>query len=1078
MNMNELQVLTYSLFGRTDLTASPSPDEHHYYTRNTSETWVMLGIGLLALTVYLFTLAPGVYPGSSAAAMGKALGLLPSAPVTHPLWLLASKAVAALPAFGAPLRLNFFSAVCGSLAVAWLFRVTKRIIFELIREAPSIRLVPVADEEPSSLPPPASDNRPNEANSEAMEHLFATLGGVVAALCFAFCAPFWLASTSLHAQPLDILLLLVTADLLACYHFTGKTSACVMAVFLLGLGLVESVIFVPLAPLALVVLLLASVRYDQISESFLLLMLASCLSGLAANVGLFLVLSDVGHAFNSDVLFRLLSSLALAHSDEFMRGLPKTGWLFVLLQTTAPVLIACVSVCRFTSHQDDIKRWKWGITNILFTAVSVACLLNLPKTAWALARESGHLPVIPCMAIAIASGVLFVYWCLTANMPSCNASFELAPPPLTLRLLGFGMCGLLGVVTLRSLYTNINDADGRKSAFADLVASDLIWQAGTARCLMTDGLLDMNLLIRSHLTGGKIALLPSIPDIRQTKAGQPDRPAPLRLSLPGTESSERPSSDAFVARWLRENPKEQAQVAAVGNPDVWQRAGLLPVPNGLLYIGADPRSPFDGKTLLSRNQGYWRPLALLISDDRTLLPELRALRARLRTHTSRLANDLGVLLEMRGELPEAEVAYAEALHLDELNVSAGLNLCGLRLQKGTPGASQAFVKLAAKFASQPGFFAAFDVLAARCGKLLSREADALLPTVMTPYDLGSKPPASTFLLLEKWLSACRSAPQVKPPALPAAASSLGTVPDAMLSQALAMLLNGQNAKAEKLLRLLVSNRPTNLSAWALLAEVLMARGEWKEVNESVLPAMRAVPAKTAHTLTDSTLADMTQGCLLLRITPADPAGARACFDRALTQNPTLVAACDELLRADTLLGKATQLEADALRIVGQVPEHAAANAVLGSFRLGQKRYDEAERFLRQSLAAQLSAGPLNDLAELLRQQNKLPEAEQQARRALRLDPAFYQAWDTLCNILVEQGQLDEAYGHLRCALALNADDPRLYLTLTRLRIKEGNLREASRILDASKILLGKTSPSVRDEHTQLARSLQTPRVGP
>ncbi len=1037
------------------------------YCRDTNELWLMCGIGLLTLTAYVLTLSHGVVPGGSAIETGKALGLLPSLPATHPLGLLAARIVTKIPCFETVFRLNLFSAVCGSLAAAWLFRITKRIIFEFIRDAPSLQLVPMGDEDPASAPFKASADHPM-TDGDSVEHIVSTLGGIITAIAFAFSAPIWIASTCLHMQPFTLLLLFVCLDLVACYHFTGKASACVAAVFLLGLGLVESVTFVALAPLAIVLMLLASIRYSHISESFVLLMLATGFSGLAANLLLFLLQSEWGHTFSSDHFFGLLSSLAHQHTGAFLRGLPKIGGALIFLQTTGPLLLALVSLRVFYSHQDEVARWKWALANLMIAGVSLACLMNLPKTAWALAREGSHLPVIPALSIAIATGAVFVFWCLFAVVPKREDPDDQHATSLGLRLLGFGMCGLLGIVTLRAINTNADDADGRRALFADRIAYAMLDQAGAARCLLTDGTLDLNLLIGSHLSGRNQTFLPCPRTAEGEKSITSDKQAPFRLTLPGADDVPKPSAAAFVEQWLQKNPKARGQVAVIGDPGVWQRAGLLPVPNGLLYSGATEIGRSEAKALLARSQESWLRIAPYLIEDPALRPELRLVHSRIRSHVSRMANDLGVLLEHLEDRPAADTAYGEALRLDERNLCAMLNRYGLSLRDRTLGAPLEFVKLMTTVTAQAGFFDTFDSEVRRGGMLSRQEADRVLPAVMLDYGLGTKPPETMLNLLDKWLMLSRQMPRTQPPSTLAAAEPVDKAPDLKLTQAMAALLGGKPVRAERLLRLLVRNQPGNLSAWSLLAEILMNRGETKEIQDAIIPAMR-----TASGLGDNTLADMTQGCLLMRVTPPRPAEARACFDRALSLNPKLPVAGDRLLSVDRLLGDAAQIEADALKIVSGLPDHTGANAILGSRRLAQKRYAESEGFLRQSIKSQPTAGALNDLAELLRQQNKPAEAEQQARLAIRSAPNFYQAWDTLGNILLETGRTDEAYSPLHCAFALGANDPRLYLTLTRLRIKEGNLKEATRILDSAKTLLSKTAPSVRDDHAHLMRSLQS-----
>ena len=1037
-----------------------------YTHSDTSEIWLMLGVGAISLTVYLLTLSPGVCPGASAAAVGRALDLFTSAPATHPLWLLLSRGVSALPVCDTVLRLNIFSAVCGSLAAAWLFRITKRVLFEFIRDVPSLRLVPTDETE-------QSETLAIDPTDDVMEQVYASLGGLIAAISFAFSAPFWVASTSLHVEPFNILLVLLTADLLLCYHFTGRTIVCVAAMFLLGLGLVESVVFIILAPLALGLVLLTGLRFKQISESFILLLMAAGFTGLASNLVLYILLSSGGHTFSATLVHQALASLAHAHSGDLMAGfLPRTGWVFVFLQTAMPILVALVSIRVLTSLQDEATRWKWGVTNLIMTAFSIACLLNFPKSTWYMARQGGHLPVMSYLTIAVAVGALFVYWCLVATQGNKdNEEYSaLGTSSRTLRLLGFGICGLLGIITVRTLHINFNDGDSRKAAFADRMADDILLQAGPVRCLVTDGVLDLNLLIRSHLTGKKVTLVPCLQEQNAAKPGNPEGKAPFILSLPGTEPKQKLSSAAFIEHWLQVNPNGHDQVAVVGNPGILQRAGLIPVPNGLLYVGMDVKQSLDREAVLAGSRVFWRRFATLLAEDRTMRPELRIVHAQVRAKASRMANDLGVLLENTGDLKGAESVYCEALRLDENNLCASLNQQGLRLRGETdPGASQAFAAQAAALTTKPGFLVTFDSAVSLYGMLSPQEADTLLPAVMLNYSLGSKPPENILRLMEKWIGASRAPSNFTPPSIATAAHPTDVQPDAMLSQALAMLLDGQDVKAEKRLRALVLNRPNSLSAWALLADILMARNQLKEVNDVILPAMRAV--RLTQENADSTLLDMTQGCLFLRAASANPAKARSCFERALSLNPTLTAACDQLLRVDRMLGNAANLEADALKIVANNPNHPDANAILGSLRLGQKRHAEAEAYLRQSIKALPAAGTLNDLAELLRQQNKNKEAEQQIRLAIRLDPDFYQAWDTLGCILTEAGRSAEAYGTLRCAFALSSNDPRLYLTLTRLHIKEGRLREANQVLDQSRPLFSQTSTSVRDAYAELKQQL-------
>ncbi|MDA3926756.1 MAG: DUF2723 domain-containing protein [Kiritimatiellae bacterium] len=1025
-----------------------------FYKRDVSELWIMLGLGLFTLTVYILTLTPGVDPGTPAVATAGILGLLPGLSVTHPLYLLIARGVAALPFSYTVVRLNLLSAVCSSLAVVYLFRITKRIIFEFIRESPSFRMVPCDDETPGDGA--ATANGLYKPDGDGMEHLIATLGSVVTALAFAFSAPFWIASVSLHVQPFEILLLLVTLDLLACYNFTGKTKACVLFFFLLGIGVVESVACVVLAPLGLLVVIYASIRYEQIGHSFLLLMLLVFLSGLALNLGLLLLLSSGGHVISTDLIIRSLSSLTHDHVEALRGGLPMTGGLFVIFQTTLPALLALISIRIFNTLQSETTMWKWGITNVLFTGFSIACLMNLPCTAWHLAREGSHLPVFPSLAIALAVGIYFVYWLLMATVPTYNTEFEMGPPSPWIRLLSYGMSGMLALMTVCLLYTNLNDANGRKSAFADCIVDEMLLQVGSARCLMTDDIIDMNLLIRAHLSAKKISVFSC-----RLAPGSAKKTENARIVMQGDTATQNQSTEAFVERWLLANPREYAQVAVVGNPALWKRAGFTPVSTGLLYVGLPENGAFDSASALAQHRALWQRIGPLLADDQTLRPELRRVQTRLRVHTSRMANDLGVFLENRGSVQEADSAYCEALRIDDMNLCASLNRYALHLRNKMLGLTPEIAQQVKTYAAKPGFIDAFDGTVSRYGVLAPQQADILLPAVLANCVRNSKPVDSLIRLWEKWLEASYAAPITCTESIALSESSPDTaLPDPKLAQAVAMHVNGDSVKAERHLRLIVKNRPALLSAWSLLAEILINRGELKEVQAVVLPTMRKAAGITNGI---NIMVEMTQGCLFTRTDPPDTAEARACFLRAMEMNPKLAAAHEQLLRADMLLGRSAYLEADALAILKYVPNHVLANSILGSLQLAQERFAESESHLRKSIKSQATAGALNDLAELCRLQGKHVEAEQQVRLAIRLRPEFYQAWDTLVCILIEKGRLDEAEDSARCALLLGPKDPRLYLTLTRLRIAQGRLQEASRTLDFSKPLFGKNeSPLYKD----------------
>ena len=153
---------------------------------------LLAALGVTVFAVYAAMVSDCVYPGVSACETAKAFALLPGATVSHPLWLLAARGIAAL--FGTPLALNVFTALCAAGAVVLLFDVTHRVLFDQSRALPPPQMVPVVDEDER-----ADVEAGGQATAEDDKTYSAALfGGLFAALSFAFGGPFWCAATSFH----------------------------------------------------------------------------------------------------------------------------------------------------------------------------------------------------------------------------------------------------------------------------------------------------------------------------------------------------------------------------------------------------------------------------------------------------------------------------------------------------------------------------------------------------------------------------------------------------------------------------------------------------------------------------------------------------------------------------------------------------------------------------------------------------------------------------------------------------------------------------------------------------------------
>ena len=123
---------------------------------------------------------------------------------------------------------------------------------------------------------------------------------------------------------------------------------------------------------------------------------------------------------------------------------------------------------------------------------------------------------------------------------------------------------------------------------------------------------------------------------------------------------------------------------------------------------------------------------------------------------------------------------------------------------------------------------------------------------------------------------------------------------------------------------------------------------------------------------------------------------------------------------------------------------------MGSLAIRRGQYRTAESFLRRAAEApQPNILALNDLAEVLRRTERLPEAEEQVRKALEKAPNFYILHQTLGEILMDADKdLDEAEKCIRKALELSTsekggvEDVRLYASLARVQTMRGDMKGA------------------------------------
>lgn len=709
------------------------------------------------------------------------------------------------------------------------------------------------------------------------------------------------------------------------------------------------------------------------------------------------------------------------------------------------------------------------------------------------------------------------HWHLLDAPDHSATTQEIALSPAFRRWTGvcIGWPLLLFVVCVFPLL-NWREADGRQGAFADAVARDALAQFGGRDWIASsgNGLLDCHLLLAARAQGRELRLLPLAagsdrPHMRQLQAWIDAEPA-----FAGQRERLRTAADlgvqTFLAEWLRSDPSAEKKLAVVGTSAIWRRAGWQPDPIGFGYGGTPRAEALRNADLLEANRVFWTRMDILLAPAADLPPPLDRLRRALRLQVSRAANDLGVVLQDQGRNREACEAYRTARRLDAANLSALINLYFLA-ESGVHADEKAALgdAIGALLGQQPPLLTSILdaygeirntsslAIEGRAWSLRGQPALARIDfdraLALNPGNVNTELQLASFSLTQGDTNDSERIYRTLLAANPAdirallglasvaliggrtadarrwldQARAAGAPPEALLLRNASLLIQtGQLDEAIADLHADTDKHPDNIEAWSMLADALLRRNAFAEIEQRVLPSMRKAAGPRDHVLIHILNAQ-----LLCRKTPVDFAAARISYLRALALRPDLASVRNSLLALDQRSGNTACMEADASSVIRTDPDDALANYLMAAVLLERNDLPHAEQYFQRSLAAHRIPNALNDFAELLRRQKRFGEAEKTVREALAQNSKSYQAWDTLGCILLDTGKADEAAQAIDRALALCATDARLQVSLARVRIAQGRPDEARRVLREIPAHFPSVPDSVKTEIAALERRL-------
>jgi len=1055
-----------------------------------------LVLALAALALYVCTLCTAAFPGNSAAWMAWSAGLDVREAPTHPLLATLGHWVAGLPYFSLPVRMNLLAAVAGALAVGWVYKLVWFFVFEMMREESAVTHAPRN----------------------------ARFGGMAAAAAVALSLPFWQAATRFGPEIFDVAGLLACAVLLMAYARSQNLFWLLLFGVLYGAGMAESHLFLVAAPAmaALGVIVEWKLAWCRVGRLFAAAWLAVILfSGVhywAARS--FLLASGVEPSWPA-----LLHVWVAVFREQFtaLAGLfPKQLWLPVFVLGVGGAGLSFFAAFRTL---DNRRNWSLLILSAILTVFSALVLFNVPFSPWGVMASKGVIPAATYTLVGIGIGLLAASWRalavvndpLEANVlagegdrdgdsgdgaAEGEAVLQGGEPTPVVFAAGRGI-GLLLAPVLVGLVVISGISNGRflhadTGAFADRAADAVLDGLRGRTWVVSNGLLDPNLLIRAHERGLALRL------ICPYRAREKNYAANLlRLVLADAAFTENAKLRAksliafnvhlFIDDLFANDTDIAGKAVCMGLPDLWFGSNWTPVPERLFFGGVREIGTLNGRELQASHEAFWLRWKPFL-DAGEGKPRQLSYRHRtaLRRHLSFVANNLGVTLDDLGLPEEAFRAYLTARELWPDNISALLNLFELVSRGRHPEMKDTLDTQLRRKVENPheryplwalsryyGYVRNYGLFV-RMGWswALSSSPGSVLAGLRSAYSVQedeekrtalSALMASVYALRGDYKKSADEYRNVlkSDPKNTAAISGLArlALQQSVVADARKILETGEAAGASKrllrqdwaalhlvagdlprariLLQELAEEPDVQPMTLAMLAMVMIEQQESSAVEAKILPRLgKMTEGKDAY------FAQVVQGRIWQGKGKAGHKNARLCFHRASLLRPDVQALQEVILMLDVSLEDQKAAEAHALTVLRQRPNQPYANFIIGSIRLEQGQYGDAEVYLRRSAEApEPTLAALNNYAQTLCRIRKLDAAETMARKAASRAPDRYEGWSTLAFVLAVKGETEGAAKALATARAINSDDQRLYLVDGLIAVNRGDPAAAAKAAD-------------------------------
>ncbi|MDA3925578.1 MAG: DUF2723 domain-containing protein [Kiritimatiellae bacterium] len=1070
---------------------------------------------IVPMVVYWLTLYKKIYPGVPAALTASAAKISETVDLSHPIFNFFSRLVAEIPYETLPIRLNLFSATCGAIAITFFYLLVARIIFMLSCEdsGGSMNALPPElfnnDDEDNSdnyygvnaAAGSLSQNAAESIPQEVLQHnrrasYSAVMGAFGAASVLAFCGPFWFAATRLYPCTFDLMLLFLILNLVISYDQKENNFSLLSAVFLLAVCSVESMLFLILAPLGVLILYRSMKLSEQFTTGRILVCIIAGLVG--GTLGVVILWDAAGYCLNIVVPATrpIMNIFKLTMINDAATWIPRFGWsrIFVLL------LLPSTLAFFLFAYSFKIRKPLLFILQLLLVAMLIPSLINMNISPWGIARLISKVPVYSYVALATFTGLLIAAWHLMREMYIEKLDdeldfYEYRDNPFVCKI-GSILCWPLLLLALYVPFGCYTDIDPKKGVFTDEVSKIIYEQIKDKKFVLDTPFLKNELLIRAHadkkiinlystliMKGGKLSQL-NIERIKKNPDFENFRPRLINAA--------EISPFSFMREWLTLDKQAYTQIAVFSNPQTLRKFGYMAIPKGFFMELVPEGTELDTDKIITDFMAFANEIEPYMfagtTDDIKLLANHRNA---YRIQLARTGNELAILLINHKKYEDALKILKHCTQLAPGNLAITLNRYHLSKDLGVDQEARKYIELKLeeiptdsellnlsletlqeksgtladpsilefakkRFWTKSNLFrnlavnqadiALDPILAIRnkknelyhtiiqkiAGNEL-KEADSQL-NILLDFDDNDH-----FALINKAKVAILQKNIPEAGLWMDLAKESSVDPAKLIWHEVALLmLDNKIEDARKRLNEVIPDHTSNNDLWSLLAEILIKKGEFAELQNRVYPALHGSSRNQ-----NNYMFYVVRGYILKTRGSQEYSAARTAFIKAMELNKNQPQVQSQILELDSQLEVPAFSEQDAIKVLIEEPEHPRANYLMGQVRLSRNQLELAEDFFVRSLNAEVSAESLAGLAETILRKGDASLAEKYINKSLQINSDRTKSLHIKTHILLTLGKIDEAADCFSAVIKELPEDLDVRLTKIQLQIKQGRLEEAA-----------------------------------